>query len=200
MLLRCTEVETKNDCINNQWVDYAYISPHFVMSLIAAEDQRFFEHNGFDLEAIEQALEYNRKGKGKRKRGASTISQQVAKNVFLWPSRSWVRKGFEVYFTSLVEMFWSKKRIIEVYSNVIELGHGVYGVEAAAQEYFDKTGMKMNKSQAACLAAVLPNPRKFSVRSPTAYMRKRQQWIMRQVNNLGGTGFLDKQKSLFSGM
>lgn len=150
-------------------------------AVIAAEDARFLEHHGFDFEAIDKAIRYNSKST-RRIRGGSTITQQVAKNVFLWPSRSWVRKGVEVYFTGLIELMWSKRRILEVYLNVIELGDGVYGAEAAARTYFKKPAAKLNSSEAALLAAVLPNPRRFQVQKPSSYVRFRQMMIQRRMS------------------
>jgi len=152
------------------------------LAVIAAEDQRFGQHHGFDLEAIEKAIEHNEKG-GKV-RGASTISQQTAKNVFLWPARSWVRKGLEVWFTLLIELVWGKERILEVYQNIAEFGPGIYGAEAAAQQFFGKSAQKLSRSEAALLAAVLPSPRRYSAARPSAYVQRRQRWILRQMNNL----------------
>lgn len=161
------------------WVSLEEISPRVEYAVIAAEDMRFFEHHGFDFVAIEKALKHNRKSR--RIRGGSTISQQVAKNVFLWPSRSWIRKGVEAYFTGLIELFWSKQRIMEVYLNVVEMGDGVYGVEAAARKYFHKPAKNLNASEAALLAAVLPNPRRFLVQRPSGYVRFRQTAIRRRM-------------------
>ncbi len=163
------------------WVSIERISNPLQSAAIAAEDARFMDHFGFDFEAIEKALRANRNARHRRLRGGSTISQQVAKNVFLWPSRSWVRKGFEVYFTALIELFWSKRRILEVYLNVVEFGDGVYGVEAAAQTFFRKPAAKLNSSEAALLVAVLPNPRQYSVVRPSRYIRFRQHMIKRRI-------------------
>ena len=151
-------------------------------AVIKAEDYKFYQHNGFDFEAIQKAIEYNKTHK--RKIGASTISQQTAKNVFLWPSRSWIRKGLEVYFTVLIEFFWSKERIMEVYLNSIEMGEGIYGVEAVAQEHFNKPAYKLTKRQAALIAATLPNPRKFNSAKPSPYMIKRQAKILSLMGKL----------------
>jgi monofunctional biosynthetic peptidoglycan transglycosylase len=170
--------------ILKDWVSYNEISDNMKLAVIASEDQKFFKHNGFDIEAIQKAFEKNKKKK--RIKGASTISQQTAKNVFLWPARSWVRKGFEVYFTFLIELVWNKERILEVYLNVIEMGDGIYGTEAAAQTYFKKSAEKLSASQAAMIAACLPNPRKFKVNKPSGYIFKRQSWIVRQIKNIGG--------------
>ena len=145
------------------------------------------DHQGFDIEAMEEAWENNKKGK--RIKGASTITQQTVKNVFLWPSRSYVRKGLEAYFTILVELIWPKERIMEVYLNVIEMGDGIYGVEAASQTFFDRDASSLSKGQAALIAAVLPNPRRWSPAKPTNYIKGRQSWIMRQMSNLPPTGF-----------
>ena len=166
------------------WVSLDKISPHVVRSAIASEDFRFAEHSGFDFDAIQKALEANRRvekrGKG-RIRGASTITQQTAKNVFLWPSRNWLRKGLEAWFTIWIEAFWSKRRILEVYLNVIEFGNGVYGVEAAAQRYFKKPAAKLTSSEAALMIAVLPNPRKLRIERPSHYVRYRQSAIQRRA-------------------
>jgi len=166
----------------HQWVPLPDISPHLLQAVVAAEDQKFLTHHGFDLWAIEKALDYN--SKGKRIRGASTISQQTAKNVFLWTGRSWLRKGLETALTVLLETVWGKPRILEVYLNSIEFGPGVYGAEAAAKRYFGTSAAKLSRSQAALLAAVLPNPHRFSVQKPSAYVSKRQQWILRQMRQL----------------
>ena len=169
------------------WEPMSNISKNAPQAVVGAEDQKFLEHKGFDFEAMEKAWENNKKGK--RIKGASTITQQTVKNVFLWPSRSYVRKGLEAYFTVLVELLWSKERILEVYLNVIEMGDGVYGIEAAAQTYYKKPAAKLSRSQAAMIAAVLPNPRRWSPARPTAYIKGRQSWIMRQMNNLEPVGF-----------
>jgi monofunctional biosynthetic peptidoglycan transglycosylase len=172
--------------LSKNWMNAEKISPNMRKAVVAAEDQLFYEHNGFDTKAIEKALKYNEKQKTKKRkrmRGASTISQQTAKNVFLWSSRSWVRKGFEVYFTFFIELIWSKERILEVYLNVIETGDGIYGVEAAAQAFFNTSAAKLSASQAATIAAVLPNPRKWNAGEPSAYVSKRKNWILRQMHN-----------------
>lgn len=169
------------------WESMSHISKNAPQAVFAAEDQKFLEHRGFDFEAMEKAWENNKKGK--RIKGASTITQQTVKNVFLWPSRSYVRKGLEAYFTLLVELLWSKERIMEVYLNVIEMGDGIYGIEAAAQTYYKKSAAKLNRNQAAMIAAVLPNPRRWTPARPTGYIRGRQSWIMRQMNNLEPVGF-----------
>lgn len=162
--------------IEKDWVSLEEISPAMRVAVLKSEDYRFFEHNGFDFEAIRKAYEYNKTHK--RIKGASTISQQTAKNVFLWPSRNWLRKGLESYFTVLIEGLWPKERILEVYLNVIELGPGVYGVEAASQKYFKRSSRKLNPHQAAMIAAVLPNPNRFRIDKPSLYIRKRQLRIL----------------------
>ena len=158
------------------WVPIEEISPNIQRAVLKAEDYQFYNHNGFDFEAIEKAIKYNKTQK--RKKGASTISQQTAKNVFLWPSRDWVRKGLEAYFTVLIEFIWSKERIMEVYLNVIEFGPGVYGVEAAAQKYFGRSAKNLSPSQAAMMAAVLPNPSRFRIERPSPYVLARQRRIL----------------------
>lgn len=168
--------------IENKWVDLKQISTNVQRSVIRAEDGKFFNHNGFDYEAIEAAVKYNKTHA--KKKGASTISQQTAKNVFLWPSRSWLRKGLEVYFTVLIEIFWSKERILEAYLNVIELGPGVYGVEAASLKYFHKNAKNLSKSEGALIAAVLPNPIKFKIAHPSGYVLRRQNKIMGKFTQL----------------
>ena len=165
------------------WEPIANISPLLVKAVMTSEDQRFNEHFGLDMEAIQKAVQYNEKHKNK-KRGASTISQQTAKNVFLFPSRSWLRKGFEVYFTFLIEIFWSKERIMEVYLNVIELGNGIYGAEAAAQYKFNTKAAKLSKGQCALIAATLPNPIRFNSANPSSYILRRQQQILRLMSLL----------------
>lgn len=169
------------------WVSIDEMSRHAAQAVYAAEDQKFLDHRGFDFEAMEKAWENNKKGK--RIKGASTITQQTVKNVFLWPSRSYIRKGLEAYFTVLVELIWSKERIMEVYLNVIEMGNGIYGIEAASQTFFNKSSSKLSQSQAALIAAVLPNPRRWSPAKPTGYIKGRQSWIIRQMNNLEPLGF-----------
>lgn len=165
--------------LKRDWTPLAQISPKLQRSVVAAEDIKFFEHQGFDWEAIEKAIRHNKRGH--RIRGGSTISQQVAKNVFLWPKRSWIRKGLETYFTVLIEWLWGKERIMEVYLNVVELGDGVYGVEAASTKYFKKSAKDLSTSEAALVAAVLPNPRRFSIARPSPYTRFRQTMIQRRM-------------------
>lgn len=171
------------------WVDMANISPNAALAVIAAEDQQFRFHAGFDFDAISKAMERN--ASGKKVRGASTITQQVAKNMFLWPGRTWMRKGLEAWYTVLIETMWSKRRILEVYLNTAELGRGIYGVEAASQKYFRKPAAKLSRREAAALAAVLPAPRRFKVNSPSRYVAARRDWIARQMVSLGGRKYLD---------
>lgn len=172
--------------LQKDWVPMSEISKNVPQAVFASEDQKFLDHNGFDIEAMEKAWENNKKGK--RIKGASTITQQTVKNVFLWPSRSYLRKGLEAYFTVLVELIWSKERIMEVYLNVIEMGDGIYGIEAASQTFYNKPASKLNRNQAAMIAAVLPNPRRWSPAKPTSYIIGRQSWILRQMNNLAPIG------------
>lgn len=162
--------------MDKTWVPLEQIARPMQNAVIRAEDAKFYQHNGFDFEAIEKAMKYNKTHK--KQKGASTISQQTAKNVFLWPARSWIRKGMEAYFTVLIELLWPKKRILEVYLNVIELGPGVYGVEAASLRYFHKKARSLNTSQAALMAAVLPNPIRFKINKPSGYILRRQKKIM----------------------
>jgi len=175
--------ESRDFRLKKDWVPINEVSPHLYLAVIAAEDQKFLEHHGFDWEAIQKAFEGNRTGKSLK--GGSTISNQTAKNVFLWPQRNWIRKGLEAYFTFLIEFFWSKERIMEVYLNVIEMGDGIYGAEAAAQLYFGKSASDLSKREAALIAAVLPNPLRWRPDQPTTYIRGRQNWILRNMNNLG---------------
>ncbi len=173
--------------LQHAWVPYASISPQASLAVIASEDQQFPYHGGFDFRSIREAMRERESG---RVRGASTITQQVAKNLFLWSGRSFVRKGLEAWFTLLVESFWSKQRILEVYLNVAELGRGVYGVEAAATRYFRKHAAQLTAAEAALLAAVLPNPRLLHADRPSAYVQRRQGEILGQMRALGGTRYL----------
>jgi monofunctional biosynthetic peptidoglycan transglycosylase len=173
--------ELEDGKIDKEWKSLDEISPNLPLAVITAEDQKFEDHLGFDLEAIEKAVKYNEKHKGKKVKGASTISQQTAKNVFLWPGRSWIRKGLEVYFTFLIELCWSKERIMEVYLNVIEMGPGVYGAEAAANYYFHKPAVKLSRSESAAIAAILPNPLRWSASKPTRYIERKKSWILRHM-------------------
>ena len=159
------------------------ISMQAKLAVIASEDQLFPDHNGFDFRSIQKALSYNKRKPG-RIRGASTISQQVAKNVFLWQGRSWVRKGLEVYFTFMIELVWGKKRILEVYLNEAEMGKGIYGIEAASKKYFKKSASKLTRSEAAMIAASLPNPVKFTVKPMSGFVARKYPWVMRQMGNL----------------
>jgi monofunctional biosynthetic peptidoglycan transglycosylase len=176
--------------VQHRWVDWPQISPHAKVAVIASEDQKFPEHHGFDLESINDALE--ERERGRRVRGASTISQQVAKNLFLWPGQSWFRKGFEAYYTVLIETLWPKRRILEVYLNVAEFGSGVFGVGAASEVYFRKRAARLSAPDAALLAAVLPNPKRLRVAAPSRYVRSRQDWILGQMRGIGGVGLLDQ--------
>lgn len=159
------------------------ISRNLPLSVIASEDQRFMTHNGFSWDAMRKAMEKNKKGK--RIKGGSTISQQTAKNVFLWPGRNYVRKGLEAWFTLLIETFWSKERILEVYLNVAEMGKGIFGAEAAAQNCFNRPASKLTAPQCALITATLPSPRRYSCSKPSAYVWNRQQWVLRQMSNVG---------------
>ena len=156
------------------------------LAVIASEDQLFPDHNGFDIKGIERALAFNKKKKGKKIRGASTISQQVAKNVFLWQGRSWFRKGLEVYFTFMIELVWSKERILEVYLNEAEMGKGIFGIEAAAKKYFKKPASRLTRTEAAMIAASLPNPVRYTVKPVSTYVSRKYPWVLRQMNNLDG--------------
>lgn len=173
---------------DRNWVDMEDMSQHMALAVVASEDQRFPEHWGFDTDAIAKAIEYNKTHKNTR--GASTISQQCAKNVFLWPSRSWLRKGMEVWFTTLIELFWSKERIMEVYLNVIEMGPKTFGVEAASQKYFKVSAAKLTRSQAALIAGSLPRPKTSNPGKPSGYLAKRGQQIQKQMRQLGGITYL----------
>jgi monofunctional glycosyltransferase len=176
--------------VRHSWTDWDRIAGPMKVAVIAAEDQTFPVHGGFDFKSIDKALE--QRDRGRRIRGASTISQQVAKNLFLWSGRSWIRKGFEAYFTVLIEVLWPKQRILEVYLNVAEFGRGVYGVGAASEVFFRKTPARLSSADAALLAAVLPNPKRLRANSPSRYVRSRQRWIMGQMRGLGGTSLLEK--------
>ena len=175
--------------IEKEWKDYEEISSNLALAVVAAEDQNFLNHCGFDIQAIKTAIKNNAKKNKKSTKGASTISQQTAKNVFLWSSRSWIRKGFEVYFTGLIELVWGKQRILEVYMNIVELGKGIYGAEAASQQFFKKSAKKLSKREAALLAAVLPNPIKYKANAPSGYVSGRVSWIQGQMSNIGKLEF-----------
>jgi len=173
------------DGLKRDYVDNDELSYHMKLAVIASEDQLFAEHGGFDWKSINKAVKHNEK-KPKKVRGASTISQQVAKNVFLWQGRSWVRKGLEVYFTKMIEWIWGKERILEVYLNVIEMGKGIYGAEAAAQAYFKKSAAKLTRKEAAMIASCLPNPKKYTVKPLSGYVAAKCMWVQRQMNYLEG--------------
>jgi monofunctional biosynthetic peptidoglycan transglycosylase len=177
-----------NYLTRHSWVELQRISPNLPLAVVASEDQKFPEHRGFDVEAIEKAYALNQHSH--RVRGASTISQQVAKNLFLWSGRSFFRKGLEAYFTVLIEALWPKRRILEVYLNIAEFGPGTYGAEAAAQRYFHKPASRLARSDAAVLAAVLPNPQRLSAAAPSRYVLERRDWILGQMQGLGGAEML----------
>ena len=181
MFIRCAEQITNGESIklHHHWVSLDKISRHMPVAVMASEDQRFLLHHGFDYKAIEKAAMSNMRGN--KIRGGSTISQQTAKNVFLWPGRSWVRKGLEAYFTVLIEFMWSKQRIMEVYLNSIEMGPGIYGVEAVANDNFDKKASDLFRDECALIAATLPNPIRFSSKNPSSYILKRKRQIERQM-------------------
>ena len=183
MLIRCyQQVKAGKDLkLSHDWEPLTNISKDLPIAVMASEDAKFLDHHGFDFQAIEKAVERNHKHPEKRKLGASTITQQTAKNVFLWPGRSWVRKGFEVYFTTLIELMWPKERIMEVYLNSIEMGDGIYGAQAVAEEHFNTDAKNLTKAQCALIAATLPNPIVFSSKNPSAYMLKRQSRILREM-------------------
>lgn len=191
MVIRVVQQATGGQTIKlkKSWVSLSKISLNLPLAVVASEDNLFLEHSGFDMEAIEKAMDYNERKRGKRVRGGSTISQQTAKNVFLWPQRSWLRKGLEAYFTVLIEFVWGKERIMEVYLNVIETGKGIYGAEAASQIYFEKPAEKLTRGEAALIAAILPNPQRWNPSSPTPYLRGRQQWILWNMGNIGKVDF-----------
>ena len=171
------------DGLKRDYVGWKKISYNAKLSVIASEDQVFPDHSGFDWKNIKKAMAYNKK-KPNRIRGASTISQQVAKNVFLWQGGGWIRKGLEAYFTFMIELIWSKKRILEVYLNVIEMGRGIYGIEAAARSFFNKPAVSLTRVEAASIASCLPNPKSYSVKPLSGYVANRRQWVLQQMNNL----------------
>jgi len=178
--------------IYSQWSSYKELDKNVAIAVIASEDQAFPDHNGFDFDAMYGAVKHNMKGK--KIRGASTISQQVSKNVFLWQDRSYIRKGLEVYFTFLIELIWGKERILEVYLNVAETGPMTFGAEAACRRYYGHSGAEISTSEAARIAAVLPSPNRFSIEHPSAYVRKRTSAIQRQMRGLGGVKYLENLK------
>ena len=179
----------KDFTLHYHWVSWEKTSPQVPLAMVAGEDQRFPYHHGFDFDAIQTALDAH--DDGKRLRGASTISQQTAKNLFLWNGRSFVRKGLEAYFTVLIELTWPKQRILEVYMNIAELGNGIYGVGAASTAFFHVTPAQLSATQSARLAAVLPSPRRLHADRPSAYVLRRAQWIQQQMRQLGGPGYID---------
>jgi len=181
-------VGSQGKSIRYRWVDWVAIAPDMPLAVVAAEDQKFPHHWGFDFESIAEAIEDQ--GPRRRVRGASTITQQVARNLFLWPGRSYVRKGLEAYFTVLLELFWPKRRILEVYLNVAEFGDGTHGVYAAAKTFFGKHPSELTPSEAALLAAVLPNPKHLHANTPSPYVEERAHWIEEQMEQLGGPTYL----------
>ena len=195
MLIRCCQQMGRGEKIRlkHHWVSMDDgMTPDMALAVVASEDQRFLIHNGFDFDAISKA--WDERQSGKRKRGASTISQQTAKNVFLWTGGGWLRKGLEAYFTILIEMMWDKHRIMEVYLNVIETGDGIYGVDAVAWQHFGRGADRLTRANCALIAATLPNPLKFSSKEPSQYMLKKQTQIMRQMKNLGGLKMSDDER------
>lgn len=193
MIIRWVEYvadEKEEAHIRYDWVPLDEISASMQQAVIASEDQKFLEHNGFDLKAMQKAWEGNKKGKNVK--GASTITQQTVKNVFLWPSRTYLRKGLEAYFTVLVELIWTKERILEVYLNVVEVGKGKYGVAIAARDFYQTEPAKLGQRQSAMIAAILPSPRRWNPTRPTPYIVGRQAWIMGQMRNLGPLPWLEK--------
>lgn len=176
--------------VEYRWVPWSRISPRAALAVIASEDQNFATHRGFDVESIQKAIDAHERGQ--RLRGASTISQQVAKNLFLWSGRSYFRKGLEAYFTVLLELTWSKRRILEVYLNIVELGDGVFGVEAASQRYFHKPASRLSTDEAALLAAVLPNPIRLHANRPSTYVEERRAWIVQQMEQIGGSAYIKR--------
>lgn len=183
----CARAELRNEPGTGvRWrpVPLEKMGPHAPLAVIAAEDQGFARHRGFDMGAIRDAVRYNRRQSGDRKRGGSTITQQTAKNVFLWRDRTWLRKGLEAWFTVLIETMWGKRRILEVYLNHAEMGRGVFGIEAAARYYFQKPATALSREEAALIAAALPGPRVYSVAKPGPWLRRRQQWVVGQMRNI----------------
>lgn len=189
MLFRCTEqvADGKAMILKKEWVPIDQISSNLQTAVVASEDIHFLTHFGFDIEAIQKANQLNKKGS--KLHGASTITQQTAKNVFLWPGRDWIRKGMEAYFTLLVETFWSKQRIMEVYLNVIEMGDGVYGAEAASQKYFNTNASQLSKNQAALIAAILTNPRNWHPNTPTSFIQRKKNRILNVMRKIGRIDF-----------
>jgi monofunctional biosynthetic peptidoglycan transglycosylase len=194
MLIRCVEqkMDGKKMHMEHDWEPFENITPKLQLAVVCSEDQNYLKHFGFDWGAIQKAMKENEQGK--HMRGASTITQQTAKNVFLWSGRSYIRKAFEVWFTLLIEIFWSKERIMEVYLNSIEMGDGVYGAEAASQHWFNKKASKLTKDEAAAIAAILPNPLRYKANPPSSYISKRKEWIKQQMNYWGNKLNYDKYK------
>ena len=184
MLIRTVEqgYNGKELTIKHEWIDLKEISDNMKLAVLSSEDQKFYDHAGFDWDAIDDAMDHN--SRKKKKVGASTITQQTAKNLFLWPDRSWLRKGLEAYFTAILEFWWSKARIMEVYLNIIEMGDGIYGTQAATRKYYNHDCKKMTAAEAASLAAILPNPRKWSPLKPLANVKRRKTWILSQMRNM----------------
>ncbi len=189
MLIRSVEAVNKSESPRweHRWVPLDSISRHLVTAVVASEDQRFLQHDGFDFTALQEVIEERKSGR--RMRGGSTISQQTAKNVFLWPSSTWLRKGLEAYFTVLIELLWSKERIMEVYLNSIEMGTGIYGAEAVARKHFGCAAKDLHRKECALIAATLPNPRRYSSLQPGPYMQKRTRQILREMRNIGDIKF-----------
>jgi len=189
-MLRTQYFSSNGDAgIEHRWAPRGRISPYVALAVMAAEDQKFPQHWGFDFQQIRSAVQENKQRT--HARGASTITQQVAKNLFLWPGRSYLRKGLEAYFTVVLELLWSKQRILEVYLNIAEFAPGVFGVAAASARYFAKSAAGLNANDAALLAAVLPNPRGLKLSRPSPYLRGRAQWIRKQMDQLGGVSYLN---------
>lgn len=187
-MLQYQWTRSTDPALDYQWRDWDQLSPQLKIAVVAAEDQSFPEHYGFDFKSIIDALKQRQQGHSSR--GASTISQQVIKNIFLWPAQSWIRKGLEAWLTLVLETVCSKQRILEIYLNIAQWGVNQFGAQAASQYYFAKNAIQLNRFEAALLAAVLPNPVRFSVDSPSQYTRDRQRWILRQIKSLGGSGYL----------
>lgn len=178
--------------LSRDYISWEEMPKSAKLAAIASEDQLFASHNGFDKKQIKKALDFNDKNEGKKLRGASTISQQVAKNVFLWQKRSWFRKGLEAYFTFMIEMIWGKERILEMYLNVSETGIGTFGIEAASQRYFKKPASQLTRNEAARIIVNLPNPKKYKVNPPSSYVNSRAKWVERQIRNLQGDAEIKK--------
>lgn len=172
--------------LKREYISWEEIPTSIKLAVVASEDQLFAQHTGFDKKSIQKALEFNQKNEGKKLRGASTISQQTAKNVFLWQGRSWFRKGLETYFTLMIEWIWGKERILEIYLNVIEMGPGIYGIEAAAQHYYNKSAYELTRAEAARIAVALPQPKKYQVNPPSNYVLNRADWVLRQMRQIEG--------------